>query len=291
VVNVAEKPVVFKCSDEYLFGILHAPESDALSTGVLIVVGGPQYRVGSHRQFVELARGLAQQGIPVFRFDCRGMGDSTGVFNGFEHLANDIRSAIDTFMNNMPSLQKLVIWGLCDGASAAAFYAPSDDRVAGLCLVNPWIRTEKGEAEAFVKHYYLSRVLSKAFWKKLFSGQLKIFQALGSFAENIKRALIADKGGASDQESRNADHEKLSLPVKLFRDLTRYSGSLLFIISGNDLTAAEFIDAVEKNSERKQLMKSSRVTMFRLPDADHTFSRRVWMKEVVEKTADWVKSL
>jgi alpha/beta superfamily hydrolase len=45
---------------------------------VLVIVGGPQYRAGSHRQFTLLARSLAEQGFAVLRFDYRGMGDSTG---------------------------------------------------------------------------------------------------------------------------------------------------------------------------------------------------------------------
>ena len=63
-----ERPVQFSCGTDRLLGILHpgAPDSER---GVLVVVGGPQYRVGSHRQFVLLARALAAAGIPVLRFD------------------------------------------------------------------------------------------------------------------------------------------------------------------------------------------------------------------------------
>jgi len=53
-------------------------DAAAADTGVLIVVGGPQYRVGSHRQFVMLARFLADHGVPCMRFDYRGMGDVSG---------------------------------------------------------------------------------------------------------------------------------------------------------------------------------------------------------------------
>jgi len=64
---------------------------------VLIIVGGPQYRVGSHRQFVLLARHLAAQGIPVMRFDVRGMGDSKGKPRNFGQLDDDLRAATDCF--------------------------------------------------------------------------------------------------------------------------------------------------------------------------------------------------
>jgi len=74
-----EIPVTFGCEDISLVGVLHAPEA-APSLGFVFVVGGPQYRVGSHRQFVLLARDLASHGAAVLRFDCRGMGDSGGFF-------------------------------------------------------------------------------------------------------------------------------------------------------------------------------------------------------------------
>lgn len=74
----AERVLLFTCQGLSLPGILHPGAPDA-SRGVLVVVGGPQYRVGSHRQFVLLARDPGGGGhVPVLRFDlswhgrCRG---------------------------------------------------------------------------------------------------------------------------------------------------------------------------------------------------------------------------
>ena len=75
--SVEEVPFIFDCQGESLIGILHQPVN-AASIGILIVVGGPQYRVGSHRQFLLLARSLSANDIPVLRFDYRAMGDSGG---------------------------------------------------------------------------------------------------------------------------------------------------------------------------------------------------------------------
>ena len=84
-----ERPLAFQCKNDWLYGILSLPEQ-AVARGVLIVVGGPQYRVGSHRQFTLLARHLAEHGIPVMRFDYRGMGDSEGDRRTFENLEDDL---------------------------------------------------------------------------------------------------------------------------------------------------------------------------------------------------------
>ena len=125
--NFSERPLVFPCNNSLLYGILSLPEQTG-SRGVLIVVGGPQYRVGSHRQFTLLARFLAAHGVPVLRFDCRGMGDSEGEVRTFEDFEDDLSCAIDSFFEEVSPLNDLVIWGLCDAASAALFHAHRDQR-------------------------------------------------------------------------------------------------------------------------------------------------------------------
>src|SRR5262245_34032234 len=99
-----ERALTFKCEDETLVGVMHVAPAPAVR-GVLIVVGGPQYRVGSHRQFLLLARHLAAAGVPVFRFDYRGMGDSSGAVRTFEDIGTDLRCAMDRFFAEAPALK------------------------------------------------------------------------------------------------------------------------------------------------------------------------------------------
>ncbi|PLX75955.1 MAG: hydrolase 1, exosortase A system-associated [Azoarcus sp.] len=168
--TVREAAFLFECEGDELVGIIAAPEEISSDLGVLVVVGGPQYRVGSHRQFVLMARRLAANGFACMRFDYRGMGDATGEQRDFEHVEQDIRAAIDAFCARAPAVKRVVLWGLCDGASAACFYAAGDMRVTGMVLLNPWVKTAAGEAKTYLKHYYLQRVLEPAFWKKLMGG-------------------------------------------------------------------------------------------------------------------------
>ncbi|MEO8406874.1 MAG: hydrolase 1, exosortase A system-associated, partial [Oxalobacteraceae bacterium] len=177
--NFNDRAISFSCNDAWLYGILSLPEQ-ALSRGVLILVGGPQYRVGSHRQFTLLARHLADHGVPVMRFDYQGMGDSEGGAKTFEDVENDLSHAIDRFFKEISSLKELVIWGLCDAASAALFYAYKDSRVTGLVLLNPWVRTDSGIAKAYLKHYYLGRLIAPDFWQKIRQGKFNYAAATRS---------------------------------------------------------------------------------------------------------------
>ena len=90
---VTEQALTFDCEADALVGILHVPAAPC-DVGVVVIVGGPQYRAGSHRQFVLLARELAAAGYAVLRFDYRGMGDSGGEPRDFERVSVDIAAAI-----------------------------------------------------------------------------------------------------------------------------------------------------------------------------------------------------
>jgi hypothetical protein len=65
---------------------------------------------------------------------------------------------------------------------------------------------------------------------------------------------------------------------------------VLLILSGNDLTAREFIDVTDASKPWRLLLASPRLTRHVLAGATHTFSRRDWRDQVAEWTATWVRS-
>lgn len=276
-----EQATVFDVAGETLPGILHAPEN-ALTVGVLIVVGGPQYRVGSHRQFLLLARSLARQGIPVFRFDYRGMGDAAGDRRDFEQIDADLRAALSEFQRLRPDLTGIVVWGLCDAASAALLHVPDDDRVVGMALVNPWVRTEQGLARARLRHYYLRRAFSRELWVKLLRG--------GSSPWRMLRGFLGTATATRSVAGQGAPPAK-PLPERMAAGWESFGGPILLILSGQDLTAREFIDTAQRAPAWRGLLNQSRVTRHELSEANHTFSRREWRAAVEQWTVDWVHAL
>ena len=270
-----EKALVFPCVDDQLVGVLALPDRPA-KRAVLIVVGGPQYRAGSHRQFTLLARELAKAGIAALRFDYRGMGDSTGSIRSFEHVQEDIRIGVDTLTQQVAAAQEVVIWGLCDAASAALFYAHTDPRISGLVLLNPWVRTEQGLARAQVRHYYSTRLLQRSFWSKLLSGEVNVGRALSSFVARARDALAPSQSVMTKP-----------LPQRMEEGLRRFKGPVLFILSGADLTAQEFRDAA-RTPGWQSLLQEPRVTRQELAEANHTFARQDWRHRVEEATVSWV---
>jgi len=294
--SIVERGIGFACEGCWLYGVLSMPQSTSPSTtrGVVLVVGGPQYRVGSHRQFTLLARELAQQGIPVLRFDYRGMGDSEGEIRDFLDVDADLRAAIDAFIAEAPAIREVVLWGLCDAASAAMLYSHQDPRVAGLVLLNPWARTEEGAARAYLKHYYLSRLMQPGLWRKIVRGQFDYAAAVRSFISLCSNALrrrkpsVADVAPSAGPAPAQSVGQQPSLPERMLTGFTRFQGRSLIIISGADLTGREFMDMAAAPAWRKQ-MRSQRVSRQTLPQADHTFSRPDWRDQVAQWTAEWLK--
>lgn len=280
----SEQPVSFTCRGEQLAGVLHSVPEPA-AEGVLLIVGGPQYRVGSHRQFVLLARHLAEAGIPVLRFDYRGMGDSSGELLGFEHISEDIAAAVDCFQSRVSDLQRVALWGLCDAATAAAFYAPTDSRISRLILLNPWAYSEQGEAKAFLKYYYLQRLFSRSFWKKVLSGKFNPGKSLGELSENVSKARSEDV-----PEVTEAKADSGPLGPRIYNGLSRFKGQVLLILSGKDLTASQFKDVVSGSAKLKKLLKQKRFTVCPMDEADHTFSSREFRDEVARKTLGWLQN-
>ena len=276
-----EHAVTFECAGEQLIGVCSVPDGTS-AIGVLLVVGGPQYRVGSHRQFALLARRLCQTGVPVLRFDYRGMGDSTGEPRTFEEVVPDIAAAANEFQRVCPSLRKIVLWGLCDAASAALLYWKStrDARVAGLVLLNPWVRSEQSLARTHVKHYYGQRLLEPDFWSKLLRGQLNVGHSLAEFARSLSSAR--SHGG-----SRAADAS--TYQERMAAGLATFPGPVLLILSGRDLTAKEFLDHVRSDASWRGLIERDNLESRDLPEADHTFSTAQWRERVESLTLDWIR--
>lgn len=269
-----ESVLRFTCDDVPLVGILTEPEGAPASVGLLIVVGGPQYRAGSHRQFTLLARLAAASGRAALRFDYRGMGDSGGSGRNFEDIEADIAAAITAMMAARPLLQGVILHGLCDAASAALMYchATQDTRVLGLSLQNPWFRSEQGQAQAVVTHYYGQRLRSPDFWLKLIKGGVGP-AAVKEWLRNRRKARARPAAQVGDFKARM---------LAAWRQLDR---PILLQLAGADLTAREFVlgfDAALASWKSKP-----RLALHQHAEADHTFSNAEEARAAHEEFLDW----
>jgi len=271
-----EVPLIFDCAGDQLIGLITLPEHP-FDTGVLMLVGGRQYRAGSHRQFVTLARRLASAGFPSLRFDYRGLGDSSGERRLFDQVDDDIAAALDAWRQANTGLRRFVLCGLCDGATAGVLYCGRrlDARVAGWCLISPWMRSDEGLARVRVRHYYTGRLVDATFWTKLLSGRLGFMQAMREFQQSWRVARSGESEGG--------------FQYQVLMSLRNFPGPMLWLTAGNDLTAKEFQDALQRPAG-KDLARRADVESHEIPDADHTFSRTFWQDAAEICICNWLAS-
>lgn len=280
---IREDALAFGCQGEQLVGVVSLPAGMPGDLALLVVVGGPQVRAGSHRQFTQLCRTVAASGVPAMRFDVRGMGDSSGPLHTFEHVGADITAALDALQARLPGVRRVVLWGLCDGASAALMHvhAQADRRVAGLVLLNPWVRSAQTLARAHVKHYYWNRLRQGEFWRKLLGGGVAL-KALRDLAGNLKAA----RGGTPAASSAEA----LPFQERMLRGAEGFDGPVLWVLSGQDYTAKEFVELAAQVPAWRQVLSRPGTERLDLEEADHTFSDRVHEDALAARTVAWLQA-
>jgi uncharacterized protein len=265
-----------------LSAILHHASA---TIGVVLIVGGPQYRVGSHRQFIKLSRALAAQGIPSLRFDSQGMGDSSGDKADFYQQDADINTAISAFFQHCPQLKQVVLWGLCDAASAILIKLNQpDERIGAVVLLNPWVRQQHSYAQTLLKHYYLKRLFSRQFWRKVLGGGVALRRSISEIWHTVQQRTAKHSALTQTPVANEQNYVGLML-----RGWQQFHGKVLLITSGNDLTAQEFLELCASQSAWTKCQHQAK--HYVIANASHTFSSHVWREQVEQQSCRFVRSL
>ena len=261
-------PLIFTCEGEPLVGALHpAAQSTPGSIGGLIVSGGVQVRAGPHRSHVDLANGLATEGLPTLRFDRRGVGDSGGTNPGFEMAGPDILAAIDALCRET-GVEGCIGYGLCDGATALGLLAPYEPRLAGLILMNPWTIDEADNGNSLVMHHYRRRLRDPRQLGRLLRGEIALGSAIASLGSTLGRSLSRVTLDRLRARPRPAI---LPLGHRLAKALSSFPGPIHIILSDHDRTASAF-EAGLHTPAWKAVLARPNVTVQRIGGADHTCS-------------------
>jgi exosortase A-associated hydrolase 1 len=163
--------ISFPCDDTTLVGTLDEGRRD---TGLLIVSGGNEPRMGAHRGQAILAARIAARGFPVFRFDRRGVGDSEGANGGWESSGPDIAAAVEAFVH-ATGVARVIGFGNCDAATALAMFG-AEARLGGMLLSNPWLSDEPDTLPpaAAIRRHYARKLANPAEWMRLVRGAVDL---------------------------------------------------------------------------------------------------------------------
>lgn len=286
--NEQEVPVVFECKGSRLLGVVHQPANPATVGVIILIAGGPQFRGGVGRGMVSMARALCTEGVAVLRFDYRGMGDSEGEFAGFEDIADDLQAAADALITQIPSVEKIVLWGGCDAASGAMIHGWKVPEVSSLVLANPWVYTPTIEA-AVRKQHYLSRLREASFWRKVLRFEYDLGAYFGSAVSKLKVKLLnmfssQDSGSGHDADSG-------TFVDRMLAGLNRFEGPVLFLLSGQSIVSKEFDELLASEKGWLEAYEREGSKRVDLQDADQTFSTQADRIAANKVISDWVQSL
>ncbi|NMN03656.1 MULTISPECIES: hydrolase 1, exosortase A system-associated [unclassified Novosphingobium] len=218
--------IAFACQGSQLFGTLDMGTASG-AVGVLIVSGGNEIRSGAWGGQSTLSARLAREGVPTFRFDRRGVGDSAGENQGFRASAPDIAAALAAFRAAAPHVKRVFAMGNCDAASALMLNAATLPGLDGVIGCNPWTVDAENEtapvhSAAALRRHYLRRLSDPRQWVRLLAGKV----ALGKLAGGLRTAAGPQARSALAEDMRNG--------------LAGYAGRVTILLAQGDRTAQLF---------------------------------------------------
>ncbi len=255
--------LTFDCAGSQLVGTIDIPENDpAATTGLLIISGGNEIRMGAHRGQAMLASEIAALGYPVFRFDRRGIGDSEGENGEFTSSAEDIASALIAFRSAHPAVKRIVAFGNCDAASAILLHQPDVDAAV---VTNIWVieRTDDMPPSAAIKARYLERMKDPKAWIGLFTGAINIKK----LANGLFRLAKPQAPSSLAQDVANG--------------LACFSGPVSVLIADKDATAIAFLHEWKKSTFETARLRND-VTLRHVDSASHSFANDADHKMLLE---------
>jgi alpha/beta superfamily hydrolase len=260
-----------------LFGVLSEPLEDfraSVRPAIVLHNIGVNSHIGANRMYVVMARRWAAMGFRVLRFDTAGLGDSPSNDRVSENrvysrgITEDSRHAMD-FLGRARNARRFILMGLCSGAYAAFHAAVSDDRVAGIVLLNiqlfDWNEGDSVDVrmrDAVKSTSFYAHALTKLnTWQRLPRREINVnLIARGLIQKSWTRALRI-----------LARLLRIPSPVaQAFSSMTK-RGTDVLIVFGADDGGRDIID--EHLGVNAQLMRGNpRFRLEIVEGTDHTFS-------------------
>jgi pimeloyl-ACP methyl ester carboxylesterase len=234
---------------------------------ILFVHADQGNRLGPHRMFVEFARTLGAKGYPIFRFDLRGCGDSSGqdAQGDMKQDLKDVTNAIH-FFARMAQLQNVKIFAISRGARVA--YKLLEDKtlpLSGLMLLSTPCSSTQAAAKNVraALNQYLLKLTKPYYWIKFFSGKVSLYGIFRTIAHawNIRRRY----------QERTAPKSNRC--------------PLIFIYGQSDPIANQSMNYYQAKCQKMDFETHL------IPGANHSFFHYRWKEEIIRICLQWLEKI
>ena len=301
----SEETVTFGDANR-LFGVLcrpAAPWHSSATPTVLFLNTGHHHHIGFGRMAVTIARRLAAAGIPSFRFDAAGLGDSDvmpgrpeGTIYSTGSCA-DVSAAISLL--DARGYRDPVVFGHCSGAHMAFHSTLLDERVTAQMLINlqVFIWGENDTLETVIRARRRSgRELLADAWRAIRQPEIWSRLIRGARREReIARALLGRAVRIARDKLAQTGNRLLGVRVPVspvegwFRAIDARGARTLLVYSAGDDGLIE--RDLHLGAGGRALASLPTVRTRILPSADHVLSSRDAQERVAAMLATFLAEL
>jgi hypothetical protein len=278
----------------HLVGIVSRPIGAPSGNAVVFLSTAYDRQSGWGRAIVDMARGLAREGVASLRFDSANVGDSTPRPDAPEQILYsatqnaDARAALDLLEGMVPG--PLMVAGRCSGGYLAIRSAVDDSRVKAAVSINPFVYYWDPNQPVERKHVvsvprsfedYGQRLSSFATIKRLLKGDIDVLAAARNVTIAFWRRMsvrIAPLLEYLPSRRHTATEVK-----KSFLSVGKRKVPLTLIYSEGDVGLEHMYFHFGPGG--RKFVRHPNVRLVMLPDADHNLtppqSRKTVYSEIV----------
>ena len=280
-----EKAVRFGSSASLVGVVTEAATGTAAADrpAFLFLNSGILHRVGSCRMHVRMARALSAAGFDCLRFDYSGIGDSDQRRDSLsfeESAVVETREAMD-YLAKTKGSKRFILMGLCSGADMAHETAVSDERVAGIVMLDAWAYMNFG----YKLRRYGPKLLDVGAWRNSLGIRWRRFR--GTFVD--RRTCVPGSEGVEYEVPKY---------VRVFPPRERVAADLKGFVSRGIEMYYLWTGGLEEYNHRGQHAGTFRDVRFgsllreeHLPDADHILTGLAHQAYVVTNVVAWAQSI
>jgi len=282
--RVREMPVTVQVPGGRLFGVLCEPrEGPRADMAVVLLNGGAVRRIGPNRTWVEAARRWASLGVPTFRLDIEGLGDSDGDESRYADTAalyspamvDQVRAALNHLQAEGVA-SRFMVAGLCAGALWAFNAVCEDERVTCAVMINSYtfFWADHLSVEHDVRR--VKKLVHLGSWRRALRGEVSARQVLAM----VRWMLATPLQLRARSQRRRARRERLDGALDGLRESHRRV--VLLLGRGEPLW-----DELGRDGHLDRLARWPNLELHTIPSRDHTF-RALPLQRYVHDTLDQV---